>query len=157
MEIQEFKSIIGNRSFIKKVQYVLIVLFLLVVALDVYLALDKEDNNTISNVIQNNTDDGLFILTYLWGAVAANLFFIRFKKPFISNTLGSVIVVFFALLIAIFNIESKVSNFMLIQEYDFSIYFLSMAFGTAMGLLFWQQYEPKLNLKEKNKKIDLNS
>jgi hypothetical protein len=70
----EFKNLISDQKFIKKVQYVLIGLFLLVVALDVYLALDKEDNNTISNVIQANTDSGLFILTYLWGAVAANLF-----------------------------------------------------------------------------------
>lgn len=140
----EFKTLISDQKFIKSVQYVLIGLFLFVIALDVYLALDKEDNNTISNVIQANTDSGLFILTYLWGAVAANLFFIRFRKPWISNTWGSTIVVVIALIMALFNLEGKVSSFALDKGYDFSVYFVSMVFGMLMGLLFWQQHEIKI-------------
>lgn len=140
----EFKNLISDQKFIKKVQYVLIGLFLLVVALDVYLALDKEDNNTISNVIQANTDSGLFILTYLWGAVAANLFFIRFKKPWINSTVGSAIVIIIALIMALINLEGRLSAFALDKGYDFSLYFISMSFGVLMGLIFWQQYETKI-------------
>lgn len=140
----EFKKLISDQKFIKKVQYVLIGLFLLVVALDVYLALDKEDNNTISNVIQANTDSGLFILTYLWGAVAANLFFIRFKKPWINSTVGSAIVIIIALIMALINLEGRLSAFALDKGYDFSLYFISMSFGVLMGLIFWQQYETKI-------------
>ena len=140
----EFKNLISDQKFIKKVQYVLIGLFLLVVALDVYLALDKEDNNTISNVIQANTDSGLFILTYLWGAVAANLFFIRFKKPWINSTVGSAIVIIIALIMALINLEGRLSAFALDKGYDFSLYFISMSFGVLMGLIFWQQHETKI-------------
>ena len=131
-------------KFIKKVQYVLIGLFLIVVALDVYLALDNEDNNTISNVIQSKTDNGLFILTYLWGAVAANLFFIRFKKPWINNIMGSIIVIAIALIIGIYDLEAKVSDYALNKGYDFSIYFVSMTFGVIIGIIFWQQHETKI-------------
>lgn len=139
MELQGFKTLISNEKFIRKVQFILIGLFLFVLALDVYLALDKEDGNTISNVIQNNTDNGLFILTYFWGAIAANLFFIRFKKPFINGSLGSIVVILVAILIATLNVESNLTNFMVSQNYNFSVYFLSMAFGAIIGLLFWRQ------------------
>lgn len=141
--MQPIKTLVNDQKFVKKVQYVLIGLFLLVVALDVYLALDKEDGNTISNVIQLKTDNGLFILTYFWGAIAANLFFIRFKKPNISGTLGSIIVVGIALLFAIFNVEPEVKA-MLDSDYDFLTYALSMLFGLVVGLIFWRQHEQKI-------------
>ena len=134
---------VNDPKFVKKVQYILIALFLLVVALDVYLALDKEDGNTISNVIQLKTDNGLFILTYFWGAIAANLFFIRFKEPYINGTVGSIIVLGIALLFAIFNVESEVKS-MLESDYDFLTYALSMLFGLGVGLLFWRQHEVKI-------------
>ena len=38
--MQPIKTLVNDQKFVKKVQYVLIGLFLLVVALDVYLALD---------------------------------------------------------------------------------------------------------------------
>jgi hypothetical protein len=142
--MKPLNSLINDPKFVKKVQYILIGLFLLVVALDVYLALDKEDVNTISNVIQLKTDNGLFILTYFWGAIAANLFFIRFKEPYISGTAGSIIVIGIALLFAIFNIESQVKQLVNTTEYDFLTYALSMLFGLSIGLIFWRQHETKI-------------
>ena len=142
--MDKLENLINDPVFVKKVQYVLIGLFILVILLDVYLALDSEDNNTISNVIQLHTDNGLFILTYFWGAIAANLFFIRFKKPKISGTAGSVIVIAIAILFAIFNIETMLSNFLVTQTYKLSTYALSMGFGFIIGLLFWRQYEQKI-------------
>ena len=142
--MKSLNSLINDPKFVKKVQYVLIALFLLVVALDVYLALDKEDGNTISNVIQLKTDNGLFILTYFWGAIAANLFFIRFKEPYISGTLGSIIVISIAILFAILNVEIEVKELFNTTEYDFLTYVLSMLFGLCIGLIFWRQYETKI-------------
>ena len=142
--MKSLNSLVNNPKFVKKVQYVLIALFLLVVALDVYLALDKEDGNTISNVIQLKTDNGLFILTYFWGAIAANLFFIRFKEPYINGIIGSIIVICIALLFAIFNIEMKIKQLLNIAEYDFLTYSLSMLFGLCVGLIFWRQHETKI-------------
>ncbi|GEM_PF-3455857 len=141
MNVQEFKTLISNEKFVKKVQYILIGLFLFVLALDVYLALDRKDGNTVSNIIKDKTENGWFIITYFWGAVAANLFFVRFNKPFVNGTVGSVIVIGIALLIAIFNVKSHTTNFITSHEYRFSVYFLSMTFGVIIGLLFWRQGE----------------
>lgn len=141
--MKPIKTLVNDPTFVKKVQYILIGLFLLVVALDVYLALDSENGNTISNVIQLKTDNGLFILTYFWGAIAANLFFIRFKEPFISGIIGSIIVFGIALLFAIFNVEPEIKQ-LLKSDYDFLTYVLSMLFGLGIGLLFWRQHEEKI-------------
>lgn len=139
MNVKEFKNLISNEKFVKTVQYILLGLFLFVLALDVYLAIDGKDGNTISNVIKNNTENGLFILTYFWGAIAANLFFVRFNKPIVNGTVGSLIVITIALLIAIFDAELHINNFMTSHQYSFSVYFLSMSFGFLIGLLFWRQ------------------
>jgi hypothetical protein len=139
MNVKEFKTLISNEKFVKTVQYILLGLFLFVLALDVYLAIDGKDGNTISNVIKNNTENGLFILTYFWGAIAANLFFVRYNKPIVNGTVGSLIVITIALLIAIFNAELHLNNFMTSHQYSFSVYFLSMSFGVLIGLLFWRQ------------------
>lgn len=141
--MKSLNTLVNDYKFVKKIQYILIGLFLMVIALDVYLALDKEDGNTISNVIQLKTDNGLFILTYFWGAIAANLFFIRFKEPFINGTIGSIIVIGIALLFAIFNIEQEVKQLLNFAEYDFLTYALSMLFGLCIGLIFWRQHETK--------------
>lgn len=139
MNVQEFKTLITNEKFVKKVQYILIGLFLFVLALDVYLALDGKDGNTVSNIIKDKTENGLFILTYFWGAIAANLFFVRFSKPTVHGIVGSIIVIGIALLIAIFNVELHTTNFITSHEYSFPVYFLSMTFGLVVGLLFWRQ------------------
>lgn len=139
MNVQEFKTLITNEKFVKKVQYILIGLFLFVLALDVYLALDGKDGNTVSNIIKDKTENGLFILTYFWGAIAANLFFVRFNKPTVHGIVGSIIVIGITLLIAIFNVELHTTNFITSHEYSFPVYFLSMTFGLVVGLLFWRQ------------------
>ncbi|NOY48019.1 MAG: hypothetical protein GXO84_07475 [Chlorobi bacterium] len=141
MNVQEFKTLINNEKFVKKVQYILIGLFLFVLALDVYLALDGKDGNTVSNIIKDKTENGWFIITYFWGAVAVNLFFIRYREPLVNGAIGSIIIIGIALLIAIFNVKSHTTNFITSHEYSFSVYFLSMTFGVIIGLLFWRQGE----------------
>ena len=146
MDVPELKTLINDQGFIRKVQYTLITLFVIVIILDTYLALDSVDDNTISKVIQTNTDDGLFILTYFWGAVAANLFFIRFRKPVVNGIIGSIIIVGIALLFAILNVETRLTRFMASQDYNFSVYSMSMIFGVVMGLIFWRQQEDKIHV-----------
>jgi hypothetical protein len=141
MNVQEFKTLISSEKFVKNVQYILISLFLFVLALDVFLALDGKDDNTVSNIIKDKTENGWFILTYFWGAIAANLFFVRFNKPIIKGTVGSIIVIGVALLIAVFNIELHTTNFITSHDYSFPVYFISMVFGVIVGLLFWRQPE----------------
>ena len=130
---------LNDQKFIKKVQYTLIILFILLIALDIYLALDKTKNNTISNIIQNYADSGLFVLTYFWGALAANIFFTR-KSPHLINPLaGTVIVISIAILMILFNIEPKVSSMWADIKYNLSVYSISMTLGFFVGLIFWTQ------------------
>lgn len=128
-----------DTSIIRKVQYVLIGLFMIVVGLDIYLALDSIDGNTISNIIKNKTDNGFFVLTYFWGAIASNFFLYDPKSLDFSGTIGSIIVILFAILIIIFDIEQIVDNFFINHQYNISIYTLSMSFGLLVGWLFWRQ------------------
>ncbi|NNK87781.1 MAG: hypothetical protein HKO90_05825, partial [Flavobacteriaceae bacterium] len=95
-----------------------------------------------SNVIRDQTDNGLFILTYFWGIVAANLFITRKRKPWINRTIGSIIVIGIALLIAIFNVEGLVRTYFSEHEYAFSRYGLSMGLGLIIGVIFWRQKHP---------------
>jgi len=120
-------------------QYFLIALFIVLIALDIYLAVDKIQNNTISTVIQDNTDNGLFILTYFWGAVAANLFFPTSKVRLVSQAVGVIILMTFASVIVIFNLEETVTYFMSLYGYNIYKYSISMGLGFIIGLLFWKQ------------------
>ena len=148
--MQPISTYVNNRKFIKKVQFTLIVLFILLIALDIYLALDKTKNNTISNVIQNYTDNGLFVLTYFWGALAANIFFTRKSPPLISPLFGTIIVVTIAILMVLFNIEPKVSTMWINIKYNLSVYSISMTLGFLVGLIFWRQEQKKLYRENNN-------
>lgn len=130
-----------HKDLVRRVQYILIGLFIFLIGFDIYLAVT--DSNTISNVIRDQTDNGFFILTYFWGIVAANVFITREGKPWISGTIGSIIVMGIALLIAIFNVESMVGSYLADHEYEFSRYLLSMALGLLIGIIFWRQKHPE--------------
>jgi len=137
--MEQVNTLINSPSFIKKVQYILIVLFLIILGLDVYLSLDAQDGNTISNVIQDQTDNGLFVLTYFWGTIAANLFFTTKSPKLVSSTVGTIIIIVVALLIVFFNVEPRLNLFFTNKQYDFSIYTVSMCLGFFIGILFWRQ------------------
>ena len=137
--MQPISTYLNDQKFIKRVQFTLIVLFILLIALDIYLALDKTKNNTISEIIQNYADSGLFVLTYFWGALAANIFFTR-KSPHLINPLaGTIIVIAIAILMILFNIEPKVSTMWTNIKYNLSVYSISMTLGFLVGLVFWRQ------------------
>ena len=136
--LQSIKDYINtHEKTIRRVQYLLIGLFIFLIGFDIYLAVT--DSVTISNVIKEKTDNGFFILTYFWGAIAANLFISRKKKPLASGTAGSIIVIGIALIIMIFNVESMVSQYFEDHNYQLSQYSLSMALGLLTGILFWRQ------------------
>jgi len=137
--IHFLKQFFNNTHLIKRIQYVLIALFVLLIVLDVYLAVDSIDNNTISSIIKNNTDNGFFVLTYFWGAVAANLFFTTRRVKLVSPTVGTIILVTIALLIVAFNIGELVTDFMEDHYYGIYRYSISMGLGILIGLLFWRQ------------------
>ena len=145
--MQPISTYVNDRKFIKKVQFTLIVLFILLIALDIYLALDKTKNNTISNVIQKYTDSGLFVLTYFWGALAANIFFTRKSPQLISPLYGTIIVIAIAILMIFFNIEPKVNTIWVNIKYNLSVYSISMTLGFLVGLIFWRQ-EQKIFYRE---------
>lgn len=137
--MQPIKTYLTDQDFIKKVQFILIALFVLLIGLDIYLALDKTDNNTISYIIQNKTDNGLFVLTYFWGALASNFFFTRKSPQLINSTWGSILVISLAILMILFNIEPRVSSLMVNINYNISIYSISMLLGVLVGLVLWRQ------------------
>lgn len=137
--MQTISKYLNDQKLIKKVQYTLIVLFILLLVLDIYLALDKTNNNTISNIIQNYTDSGLFVLTYFWGALAANIFFTRKSPQLISPLAGTLIIIAIAILIVLFDIEPKLSTMWADIKYNLSVYSISMTLGLFAGLIFWRQ------------------
>ena len=137
--LNSLKKFLNNTSIIKRIQYFLIAMFVLLIALDIYLAVDSIDNNTISSIIKNNMDNGFFVLTYFWGAVAANLFFTTRSLKLVSPTVGTIILVTIALIIVVFNVGKLVTDFLENHYYGISRYSISMALGIAVGLLFWRQ------------------
>ncbi len=137
--MKNINTLVNDQDFIKKVQYILIALFIILIALDIYLALDKTDNNTISNVILQKTDNGLFVLTYFWGVIAANLFITKKSPKAISPLAGTVIVLALAILIILFNIEPKMLTALSNFKYNISVYSFSMVLGFLVGYAFWRQ------------------
>ena len=137
--MQPISTYLNDQKFIKRVQFTLIVLFIFLIALDIYLALDNTKNNTISDIIQNYADSGLFVLTYFWGALAANIFFTRKTPQLINPLAGTIIVIAIAVLMILFNIEPKVSTMWTDIKYNLSVYSISMTLGFMVGLLFWRQ------------------
>lgn len=137
--MQSISTYLNDQKFIKRVQFTLIVLFIFLIALDIYLALDNTKNNTISDIIQNYADSGLFVLTYFWGALAANIFFTRKTPQLINPLAGTIIVIAIAVLMILFNIEPKVSTMWTDIKYNLSVYSISMTLGFMVGLLFWRQ------------------
>lgn len=138
--MQPFNTLINDAKIIKRIQYFLIILFVVLVAWDFLLALDCIDANTISMVIQSKVDSGLFILTYFWGAVCANLFFPCANKPKINPTIGTVILYVIALLIYVVDAESTVNSMMQgYNEQTLLKYSLGMILGFIIGFVFWRQ------------------
>ena len=137
--MKNFNTLINNQAFIKKVQFILIAVFVIIIGLDIVLALDKIEGNTISNVIQTHTDNGHFVLTYFWGAIAANIFFVSKNNPLVNSLIGTFIVLIVAIFIVLFNVEPLVDSFLKNHHYTISIYSISMALGFGIGLVFWKQ------------------
>jgi len=134
--MSKFISFINNDTVIKWLEYFLIALFVILIIWDFYLALDDLNNNTISKVIQNNVDSGLFILIYFWGAICANIFFPVRHKPRINPTVGTAILYIVAILIWIVDAGKKVDNIVTVDLYK---NLLGMAFGFIIGFIFWRQ------------------
>ena len=137
--MENITTLINNHNLVKKVQYILIAIFLIIIGLDIYLALDSAEGNTISNVIQNHTDNGLFVLTYFWGCIAANLFFTIKNEPLVNSNIGTLIVIAIAFLMILFNVEPLVDDFFKNHNYNISIYSISMILGFSIGMVFWRQ------------------
>lgn len=132
----ELKKIVNSEVVIKRIENFLIVLFVVLIAWDLYLAVTKPDNNTISRVIQDNVDSGKYILTYFWGAICANVFFPIQHKPKINPTVGTIIMYVIALLIWIADPKETVEHFL---DADLYRYGLGMVFGFIIGFVFWRQ------------------
>ncbi len=121
----------------KRVQYILIGLFVFLIAFDIFLAATKKP--TISNIIKHGTENGFFVLTYFWGVLAANLFITQKKKKLVHEVTGTIIVISIALAIIVFNIGKLIIDFCEDHSALILAHLISMAFGTIIGVLFWRQ------------------
>ncbi len=143
----EIKKLANSKVVIRRIELFLIVLFVVLIAWDLYLAITKPENNTISRVIQDNVDSGKYILTYFWGATCANIFFPLHRAPKINPTVGSIIMYVIALLIWIADPKETVEQFL---DADLYRYGLGMVFGFIIGFVFWrQQVGETLEVKRK--------
>lgn len=134
----------SHQMLIRRIQYFLIGLFVFLIFFDIYLAVT--DSITISEVIKDKTDNGLFVLTYFWGALAVNLFITRKNQPLVNGTAGSIIIIGIALMIIILDLEKAVTEYFSSHNYEFSKYLVSMSLGLLAAILFWRQkHEDKTN------------
>jgi len=132
----EIKKKVNDKNIIKRIEIFLIVLFIILIGWDLYLAVTLPDNNTISRVIQNNVDSGKYILTYFWGATCANVFFPLKRKPKINPTIGTIVMYVIALLIWRSNPEAHLEPIVATNLYHYG---LVMVFGFVIGFIFWRQ------------------
>ncbi|RAJ16841.1 hypothetical protein [Olleya aquimaris] len=139
--MQPITQLLDNDTFVKRVQYLIITLFILLIAFDIYLAIDNSvEGDTISNIIKSYTDNGLYILTFFWGALAANFFFPTKHTLLVSRTVGSIILIVFAIFIYWFSLGTMVKNMIGPTENDIRIaHAIYMVFGFLMAFLFWRQ------------------
>ena len=133
--------LLHNDAFIKRVQYLIITLFILLIAFDIYLAVDSTiDEDTISRIIKSYTDDGLYILTFFWGALVANFFFPTKKHLLVSGTVGSIILMVIAVFIYLFNLGPIVRTMIGPTENDIRIaHAIYMGIGFLMAFVLWRQ------------------
>jgi len=143
--MQSINQLLDNDAFIKRVQYLIITLFILLIAFDIYLAVDSTiDDDTISRIIKSYTDDGLYILTFFWGALVANFFFPTKKTVLVNGTVGSIILMVIAIFILFFNLGSMVSSMIGPTETDIRIaHAIYMLIGFLMAFVLWRQPTPK--------------
>ncbi len=139
--MQSINQLLDNDAVIKRVQNVIITLFILLIAFDIYLAVDESvDNDTISNIIKSYTDDGLYILTFFWGALAVNFFFPTKPPLLVSGTVGSLILVIFAVFIYLFSLGTMVREMIGPTENDIRFaHAIYMLFGAVMAYFLWRQ------------------
>ncbi len=142
--MQSINQLLDNDAFIKRIQYLIITLFILLIAFDIYLAVDTTiEDDTISRIIKSYTDDGLYLLTFFWGALAVNFFFPTKKILLISGTVGSLILVAIAIFIYWFSLGTMVSTMIGPTENDIRIaHAIYMLFGSLMAYVLWRQSTP---------------
>lgn len=135
------KNLLNNDAFIKRIQWVIITLFIALIGFDIYLAVDKSvPDDTISRIIKNYADQGLYILSYFWGTVSINFFFPTDKPRLINKTLGSIIIMIVALMIYIFNLGSRVNLMIGPSETDIRItHAIYMLIGALLAFFLWRQ------------------
>ncbi|WP_452220529.1 hypothetical protein [Lacinutrix salivirga] len=138
--MQNIKTLLDNDTFVKRIQFIIIALFFLLIAFDIYLAVDDTvDDDTISRIIKTYTDNG-YILTFFWGALAANFFFPTKHPLLVSKTVGSIITVVIALFIYWFNLGTMVRDMLGPTENDIRIaHAIYMVIGFLIAFLFWRQ------------------
>ena len=139
--MQPINQLLANDALVKRIQYLIITLFILLIVFDIYLAVDSTtDNDTISRIIKTYTDNGLYVLTFFWGALSANFFFTTKHVLLVSGTVGSIILVVFAIFIYWFSLGTKVETLIGPTENDIRwAHGVYMAFGFLMALLLWRQ------------------
>ncbi len=133
-------KLLDNDAFVKRVQYLIITLFILLIAFDIYLAIDNtSDEDTISRILKNYTDNG-YLLTFFWGALTANFFFTTKQPLLVSGTVGSIILVVIAFFIYWLSLGTMVKNLIGQTENDIRIaHGIYMIIGFLLAFLLWRQ------------------
>ncbi len=138
------KIVIANRKFSTKnvnlfIQGVLIVLASILILFDVIWGSDGIGGNTISEIVQEFTNDSFFILIYLWGALAAH-FFIP-KRRIISLTLNDKLFGFLTVLLLGVVIGLVCGNYLESQDNTPFIELRTLvgSAGFVFGYIFWAQ------------------
>lgn len=139
--MQSIQQLLRNDVFIKRIQYLIIALFILLIVFDIYLAIDSTvDDDTISKIIKTYTDDGLYILTFFWGALSANFFFPTKQPLLVSGTVGSIILIVIAIFIYLFQLGPMVEHMIGPTENDIRIaHAFYMGLGFVLAWVLWRQ------------------
>ncbi len=112
-------------------QYVVIAITVFLIIWDIFLYRNHHD--TISSVIHTNAHDKLFVITWVWGVLAAHLFICRGKDAkTIPELTGIVVLLLMALIIFLLGryIQTPLPMWM---------HLIFLIFGAVTGYYLWPQ------------------
>lgn len=133
--------ITNHKTLIKRIQWLLIATAVFLIVFDIILAAIPESDDTISEIIQHHTDNGMYTLVWIWGVLASHFFVVR-KKRWVHEFLGIGIILALSIIIAFK--QQDFINFLTdrkASQISFESYLSLLCLGFILGYIFWPQVD----------------
>ncbi|WGK64284.1 hypothetical protein [Croceiramulus getboli] len=142
-----FRALTQNPRTVRRVQQILIFTFIALIIFDLFLAILPPEGDTISQIIQRSTEEGLFVLCYLWGVLGSHFFLAHKGKKLLPELLGVTLILAIAVLIFFLDNRSLIDFETTAGNQLQLMYLVDLLTGLVLGRLFWPQRYPHLGKK----------